>query len=109
MIKYIETIRQTKKPANCIQIDELLHQNSTIIEYCEQKTQNNDFDLQDFEAAEACSYTLERTLEGLVGQICGLNNEIIDKEVIEEGRSKKKRMNEVENFGTHHQHMTKYL
>ena len=65
-------------------IEELLNQHGSIIQYCEQKTQDKDFDLQDFEAAEVCSHTIERTLEGLFGQISSLNNQIMDKEVIKE-------------------------
>ena len=85
MTKYIETIKKMKKLSiNWQSIDELISQHRSIIEYCKQKTQDKDFDLQDFEAAEICSHTLERTLEGLLGQISSLNNEIMDNEVIKE-------------------------
>ena len=85
MTKYIETIQKMKKIyINWQPIYELNAQHRSIIQYCEQKTQDKDFDLQDFEAAEVCSHTLERTLEGLFGQISSLNNEIMDNEVIKE-------------------------
>ena len=79
MIKNFEKIKKKKKkPLKWQLIKELLNQHSSIIEYCEQKTQDEDFDPQDVEAAEVCSYTLERTLEGLINQVYGLNNEMMD-------------------------------
>ena len=83
MQKYLESLGKSRRmPGNLIY--ELINQHSSIIQYCEQKTQDKDFDLQDFEAAEVCSHTLERTLEGLVGQISGFNNRIIGQEIIKE-------------------------